>query len=180
MSFASACNLVVFLVRGALRRGNGAMRQRRGPRGLVEAMRRDRVCSSGFQGSGQALGHSIQVEFVCRIGDDDAVRGKASLDLGAESVPHVARQAGFGDERVKREQQRGFSKAFQRRRRRRVDHNIRVRARDSEQKAHDPLGVCSVGNAYFDRHPQYLVLERPVYQVAGDELAVRNDHALVV
>ena len=91
MSFASACNLVVFLLRRVLRRGNEATRQGRRPRGLIEAMGRDHVCSGGFQRSGQALGHSIHVEFVCRIGNDDAVCGEASLDLGAESVPHAAR-----------------------------------------------------------------------------------------
>src|SRR5260370_35347590 len=81
MSFASACNLVFFLLRRVLRRGNEAMGQRRRPRRLIEAMGRDHVCLGGFQRSCQALGRSIHVEFVCRIGNDDAVCGKASLEM---------------------------------------------------------------------------------------------------
>ena len=87
---------------------------------------------------------------------------------------------GSGTKVDKREKQGRVAKAFQGRRRCRLDHHIRVRTRDPKQEVDDPVGVGTIGDAHLDRHPQDLVLERPVHEIAGDELAIGNDHALVV
>ena len=160
------------------------MRWRWRAAGRVEAMGFSRgkrlIVFCGFEGFGEIRRYAVQVKFVSGEGDHDSVGDETPLDFGAESVTDAPGETGIGYERVEAELKRRVAKAFEYGRRRRIQENVGILARDGEEQIDDAIGVGSVGDAELDRHAQDLILERPVDEIAGDEFAVGDDHALVV
>ena len=139
----------------------------RGPAGLLE-----HPC--------QVVGDAAEMDLVGRIGDPHVRLAKPALDLGREPVLHAADQAGIGDEGVEDETERRAPQLLEHGRGHRIAEHVRVVQGDPHQDVDDPVGIGAIRRPDPDRDPEDPILVRPVHEVAGDELPVGDDHALVI
>ena len=102
------------------------------------------------------------------------------LDLAEEPVLDPAGEARLGHVRMKDEDERRVADLLHQGRGDRVAEHVGVVAGDRQEQVGDAVGVGAVGHFDADRGADHLVFEGPVDQVARDEGAVGDDHALVV
>ena len=72
------------------------------------------VCIGAHEeGPCQVGRYAVQVNFLSRERDHDAVSHKSLLHFGTEAMTDAPREVGVGNKRVESEEKRGIAKAFQ-------------------------------------------------------------------
>src|SRR5262249_25061808 len=132
------------------------------------------------EGAGEVCWNAIDVKLAGGEGNDDSLRHEAALNFGAETMANVADETWVGDKRIKGEKEGGVAEAFEGGGRSGVQQDAGILTGDREEEGDDAIRVSSVGDAHFDGDAKDLVFQRPVDEVAGDEFAIGDDHALIV